>query len=304
MYLQRSFFLSISFLLLLFCFMPLAKAQRVIADIPAAFNAIGLTPRLVHLNSERISLPQGGHFQGIQLLTDSQYIITSSSATYAYYMRVRGHEADAIQKITESPLSHAGGCQIYEQRMIVGVEDNHSKDKSDIIMITFDASGRQIGQSNIVHRSGTLKRSTAGATGYTKTKDGRYLIAVGDWSSKNIDFYMSRAGSDTLFDSLTTFHAPETGKWRAYQTLNLLTDISGKIYLISLGLDGFNNRADLFEVNIDSHQANLRLLSTRIFKCKAHAGFRYASGINVSAENKLTIYSYGMKLNAAINIFQ
>ena len=304
MYIQGSFFLWISFLLMQFCFLPLANAQTVLTDVPSAFNAIGLTPKLVHLNSDRISLPKGGHFQGIQLLTDSQYIITSSSATYSYYMRVRGHEADAIQKIAESPLSHAGGCQIYERRMLVGVEDNHSKDKSDIVMITFDASGRQIGQSTIARRSGTVKRSTAGATGYTKTKEGRYLVAVGDWSSKNIDFYMSRAGFDTLFDSLTTFHAPDSGKWCAYQTLNLLTDVSGKVYLIGLGLDGLNNRADLYEVNIDLSHVSLRLLSSRIFKCKANAGFRYASGIGVSAENKLTIYSYGMKLNAAINIFQ
>lgn len=304
MYLHRYLYWVIVLLPLIICFMPSAKAQTALIDVPAAFNAISTDPRLLNLCSERISLPKGGHFQGIQLLSDSQYIITSSSATYSYYMRVRGYEADAIQKITESPLSHAGGCQIYERKLLVGVENNHSKDRSDIIMITFDASGRQIAQSTIAHRSGTVKRSTAGATGYTKTKDGRYLIALGDWSSKNIDFYLSRVGSDTLFDLLSTFHAPDTGKWCAYQTLNLLSDTSGKMYLIAMGLDGLNNRADLFDVNVDAGHANLRLLSSRIFKCRAHAGFRYASGIGISADSRLTLYSYGMKLNSSINIFQ
>jgi hypothetical protein len=295
----------ISFLLLHFCFINEAKAQKFLPDVPAAFNAISTTPRTIHLKRNHIKIPAGGHFQGIQALSDSLFVITASSASYAYYITTNQKAVTSLRKLSDSPFRHAGGCQVFGDHLEVGVEDNHAKDKSNIVDLLLDKKGTELSSGIVVERKGIFKRSTAGAVGaiFTDTNY-NWVLAVADWDSRNIDFYYSEGDNIVMTDSATTLVVPSKHKWCAYQSINLIQDTTGKIYLVGFGLDGLRNRADLFEVKIESHQANLRLLSTRIFKCKAHAGFRYASGIGVSAENKLTIYSYGMKLNAAINIFQ
>jgi hypothetical protein len=266
-------------------------------------------PQVLHLKKNHIEIPSGGHLQGIQALSDSQLVITSSSGSYSFYLSgtISGNasEIKSINKITDAPFRHAGGCQVYDHVMMVGAEDNQAKDRSEIIMISFDGTVRQISQRIIAHRSGVVKRSTAGAVGATRIHTGQYLVAVGDWDSRYIDFYLSRPGIDTLFDSLTTYHTPEHQKWCSYQTLNLLTDTMGHIYLIGMGLDGLKNRADLFEVNLHPDRAELTLLITKNFKCKG-AGFRYSSGINVTKDQKLIIYANGMHVRpqTAINIFK
>ena len=285
----------------------ISKAQ--IPDVLTAFSALSPIPQVIHWRNDHVSIPSGGHLQGIQALSDSQLVITSSSGSYSFYLSaiINGNTCDirSLHKITDAPFRHAGGGQVYDHKMMVGVEDNETKDKSEIIMVSFDGAGRQVGQHTIAHRGGVVKRSTAGAVGVTKLHTGQYLVAVGDWDSRYIDFYLSRPGIDTLFDSLTTYHTPDHQKLCSYQTINLLTDTAGHIYMIGMGLDGLKNRADLYEVNLHPDRAELNLLSTKNFNCKG-AGFRYSSGINVTKDQKLVIYANGMHIGpqTAINVFR
>ncbi len=275
-----------------------------IPDVPAAFNAIKAKPEVVHLKKNHIETPSGGHLQGIQCLSDSELLITASSGSYAYYLTANRAELTSIRKLGDDPFRHAGGCQVYDRMLAVGVEDNQDRDRSDIILVTFGDKLPNASQRTVLYRSGEYERSTAGAVGLTRTASAQYLIAVGDWDSRNIDFYLSRHDDDRSFDSLTSFHAPDDHRWPSYQSINLLTDTAGRIYLIGFALDGLRNRADLFEVVLHSDRADLVLLSTRNFKCRG-TSFRYGSGIYVNG-TKLHIYSCSRNPTAhtAINIFK
>jgi hypothetical protein len=287
------------------------NAQQL-ADVPWAFKAINDKPQVLHLKKNAFKIPAGGHLQGIQCLGGNNIVITASSDSYSYYLtgqlsdETGKGEITSLHKIADSPYRHAGGCQVSGNKLVVGIEDNQEKDKSQIVMISFDESTKQNGRRVIARRQGSVKRSTAGAVGFTKTFTGQCLIAAGDWDSRNIDFYISRKGNDTLLDSITTFHVPDYAKWPSYQALNLLIDSAGNIYLIGFALDGFNNLADLFRVEFKDEKTNLVLCNTRNFKCRGGAGFRYGSGIYVTPDGRLTIYSCGRNATqrTPINIFR
>ena len=287
-------------LIAIFFFLIAAPAIAQIADVPAAFDKISATPKVLHLSND-IKILAGGHLQGIQALNDSLIIMTGSSAEYAYYLVADQHQVRGIQKISDAPFRHAGGCQIAVHTLLVGAEDNQSKMRSDIYSITFDNTGHEAGKAIVASRSGTFKRSTAGATGYVEAK-GNWLAAIADWDSRNIDFY------GTMQDSLLrlgTAVAPDSIHWCAYQSVNLLMDKTGKLYLIGMGLDGGKDRADLFLVQFGMGKATLQHIRTRYFKCRG-AGFRYGVGIHTTADGALEIYTSARNpaSSIAINIFR
>jgi len=287
-------------------------AQTLLPNVPEAFQTINTNPKLLRLKNNTVKIPSGGHLQGIQNLSDSAFVITASSGSISYYLlaiqdpsKNKGN-IKHLQKIADLPFRHAGGCQLNGNKLFVGIEDNIAKNKSKIMMVTLNDSSVQLSQQIIAKRMGMVKRSTAGAVGSAKTKTGQYLVAVGDWDSRNIDFYISRKDRDTLFDSLTTFHAPESQKWCSYQAINLLMDTTGNIYLVGFGLEGLNNRADLFKVELEKDRATLKPISSRNFKCTGGTGFRYGAGIGFSKNRSLVIYSCArnIRANLAVNIFE
>jgi hypothetical protein len=302
----------------------ICSAQYALPNVPSAFQTIKEKPEVIHLSKEKIDIPSGGHLQGIQSYSDSEFVITGSSGGIAYYLKAvvnnkaRTGSIKSLETIARAPYRHAGGCQVYDQMLAVGVEDNIAKDKSDIMLIPLRAekvdttepilisSRPRSNQRSIAHRSGTYKRSTAGATGFVRTKAGPYLVAVGDWDSRDIDFYQSGFNAQTLFYPLPSFYAPDSMKVCSYQSINLLPDTSGKVYLIGLGLDGTNNRADLYEVIFHTKDTELKLISSRNFKCKSGASFRYAAGIGAERDGTLRIYTSCRNAGAktVMNIFK
>ena len=299
--------LTLAMRLLLFLTLSIISltSHAQIPDVPAAFNAISTTPETIHLKKNHIIIPPGGHLQGIQALSDSEFVITASSDSFAYYLTANRNELIAVKKLSIKPFRHAGGFQICDSIMVIGIENNIAKNRSYVLGFLFDSSAHIIDFHLVVTREGIFKRSTAGAVGLTRTSIGRYLLAVGDWDSRNIDFYLSQPDDYRTFDSLTTFHAPDDHHWPSYQSINLLTDTAGRIYLIGFGLVGTKNRADLYEVTLHPDRADLKLISTRNFKCHG-TSFRYGSGIYVSEARQLHIYSCARNVTAhtAINIFR
>ncbi len=285
------------------CFAVIAfvkSATGQITDVSAAFDQIGAVPKVIRLAND-VKTPSGGHLQGIQPLNDSLLVITASSGDYSYYLVADQRRIRSIQKISDSPFRHAGGCQVAGHTLLVGVEDNIAKDRSDIYSIRMNDAGNEADKAIVASRQGIFKRSTAGATGYVEAR-GSWLAAVADWDSRNIDFYASVQDSVVL---LGTAIAPDSLHWCAYQSVNLILDKSEKLYMIGLGLDGTRDRADLFEVQFDRGKAALRLVRTRYFKCKG-ASFRYGAGIHTAADGRLEIYTCARNpaSRIAVNIFK
>ncbi len=276
--------------LLLTMYKPAAAQVGQLNNVPQAFNAIGAKPIVRHFKNN-FKVPAGGHLQGIQSYANSQnknaVILTGSSGTYSYYViAVPGGEAIALKKISDSPFRHAGGCQVANGKLFVGVEDNQQKDKANIMMDSV----------TIARRRGSYKRSTAGAVGATLV-NGKYLVAVGDWDTRTIDFYLSHGAE---FDSIATFNFGSDGPPCSYQSINLLTDSGNHLFLIGTGRQGNLNRADLYAVE------NYRplLLATRLFKSKNGCSFRYGAGITISTGG-LEIYTCrrNLKRHNSINTF-
>ena len=281
------------------------SACAQLPDVPAAFAALSPDPQVLHLRRNHIKVPSGGHLQGIQALSDSIFVITGSSASFSYYLTVNKAQVTSIRKISDAPFRHAGGCQIFGDHLAVGVEDNIAKNRSNIIDILLDAKANESSKVTVLQRQGIFKRSTAGAVGALfRYGSHAWVMAVADWDSRNIDFYYS-VGDSIAMASAANIIIPVGWKWCSYQSINLLTDSTGKIYLIGFGLDGSKNRADLFEVDLNVPTAQLKLLSTRNFKCKG-TSFRYGSGIYISPNHKLAIYSIARNVgaNTAVNIFR
>jgi hypothetical protein len=276
-------------------------------DVPAAFNAINTTtPEVLHLKKNHIKIPSGGHLQGIQALSDSIIVVTGSSSSYSYYLTADKTQLTSIRKISDAPFRHAGGCQVFGDHLAVGVEDNKAKDKSNIVDVLLDKKGTEYSRGIVIERKGVFKRSTAGAVGeiFTDTTY-NWVMAVADWDSRNIDFYYSVGDSSAITGWAADLALPKGHHWPSYQSINLLTDTAGKLYLIGFALDGLKNRADLFEVTIHRDNAELKLLSTRNFKCRG-TSFRYGSGIYINEAHQLHIYSCpgNVTRNTAINIFR
>lgn len=275
------------------------SAQPYIDDVPKAFSEIEPQP-IVNTYSSKVAGAKGGHLQGIQTATNA-LIITASSSLHSYYIAVigNGNETKVGYRkiILEQPYRHAGGCQAAGNVWAVGVEDNATKNKAKVLLLSTDTNAKPV---TIAERSGAYERSTAGATGLVRLKDGAYLVAVGDWDSKNVDFYQSKPNNVAVFDSVATYKADTISTWGSYQSINLLQQADGKLYLIGFCLDTKGSRADLFRLTLEG-SAKLQVVASKHFKTTNGVSFRYGVGLNVSSNKKLGIKACARTLKKGKN---
>jgi hypothetical protein len=300
---NSQFFFRITIAGLLLILNVCVKAQVVqLNDVRTAFGSINTKPKIYSFKS-KYKAPAGGHLQGIQPYHayekpfSGQIVLTGSSNSYSYYLKahLNGH-VDTLAKIAGSPFRHAGGCQVVNPNLVVGVEDNIAKDKSQLTAIRLvDTIETEV----LKIRQGQFKRSTAGAVGCASVKSNFFLFAIGDWDTRNIDFYS--LDEQTGFDSIATFSFGVAGPPCSYQSINLVTDTNNHIYLIGLGKDGNTNRADLYAVE----NYKLTLVATRLFKTNNGCSFRYGAGINCNTAQSLQIYTCQRRLkkNNKVNVF-
>ncbi len=286
-----------------------AQVNRL-TDVEAAFESISSVPFVYPFLNREFKSPEGGHLQGVQAWQQNGkewLLVTASSAHYSYYaqaeLKPKAHVI-RLQRLLNAPYRHAGGCQLFDGKLAVGVEDNFSKDKSQVLFVDIGDTAFTANAQKIIERSGTYKRSTAGATGFTAFNNG-YLIAVADWNARNIDFYFSKSILPVQFDSIATYHVPNTERWWAYQNINLLTDSSGKIFLIGFGKKKGKNGADLYQLRFQNGAVKMEAISTRYFKCRKGVSFRYGAGCEVS-DKHLLLYSCQRRLKKknVVNVFE
>lgn len=283
--------------IILLAFAEAINAQRVqLNNVRAAFDSIPAKP-IVYSIKSKYKAPAGGHLQGIQPYFErnkdfnGQIVLTASSGSYSYYIKARlNGKVDTLIKIEDSPFRHAGGCQVVRSVLITGIEDNIAKNKSQLTAIALtDTFIKEV----LKIRQGEFKRSTAGAVGAT-LYTGSLLVAVGDWDTRNIDFYLD---ADWRLDSVGTFSFGAASPPCSYQSINLLTDTGNHLYLIGLGKEANSNRADLYAVE----NYKLTLVATRLFKTTNGCSFRYGAGINCSTSDSLEIYTCQRRLKKGTN---
>jgi len=315
-----SFFLITHFSLVFTQVKPAASNQLIsdlekLVDKPSSIN---------FQNTLKIN-NQGGHLQGIQYLNHKKknyYILSGSSDQYSYYAVVKTGKENrviSINKILEKPFKHAGGFQIFENLMAIGVEDNDAKERSKVFIFNIDNPEKPPEQPlTIIERMGESRRATAGCVGITIIRD-KILVVVGDWDTKHLDFYSTdrkklglKGEAPELKYSMDISKTDRTGwiddKWLAYQNINFLKDNSGNLFMAGMTSDeNGKNILDVFKVETDD-MSSFRLIKiyTQRFTQNEQTRFIWGAGIYVTEDKKLKIISSSEHIeeNSIINIFE
>lgn len=297
-----------SFIVLLF-FSLLVYAQNEQAVV-SSFKKIKEEAKVITVTNTMEGNNNGGHIQGIQLLpfkNEKYVVLTGSSDSYSYYSVMKlGDQSKviSINRLMDKPFKHAGGCQIFQNYLAVGIEDNDAKNESKVCV--FEISNPEnppVKPVAVIERRGEPYRSTAGCVGITKYKN-ELLLAVGDWDTKHIDFYsckFNRIGKDEfkLISSVEIASLSREGwiddSWSAYQNINLFTFNSNELYLVGLGQNGSDeNVADLFRLaENESGKFIFRKVAMKRFDCQREASFKAAAGVSLTNSNDFNIVSVG-----------
>ena len=257
----------------------------------------------------------GGHLQGVQLFQGT-LIISGSSKAFGYLaiFQLLGEDFRfvGIKKLAADPYNHAGGFQVCENWLAVGVEDPVGK-RSSIIQLIDVSSFEKLSGPPVytLKRKGEYKRSTAGAVALIKRGD-HFLLAVGSWDSTVIDFYTSNHtdpyAEDFKFEPWTSWDSREAKRkdwidrdYNSYQSLQLTEDSTG-VYITGFARNNGTNTADVFQLKTDADPYTLmQKVATYSVQCRGDVTFRNGAGLT-NFEGKPSIIAVGHDLNPTANI--
>ncbi len=286
----------------------LATASGQINDVPSSIEAIGTqVTETIQFRLPGDSLPEGGHLQGVQWM-HGRILLSGSSTGMAYFLTVDPKTKNSIlTHLLPSPLRHAGGFQLHEERFAaVGIEDNHTRDHSRILLLDMQATppgAATIAPLVDIERKGEVKRSTAGAVALTAYQD-HHILMVGTWDSATIDLYKSNGlpltNNELDFEQRETWSASEANRddwcdpnYGSYQNIQFLSDTNGHLYLAAFCRHEEVDRLDLFEVRLSQKvplSKRLRKHSSKCFECRKTT-FQAGAGIRPLQDGSLSVYA-------------
>lgn len=289
-------------------------------DFISEFNNIQTTPETITFSNEFEINNTDGHLQGIQAFenVNGKYVLmTGSSDSYSYCSVVKlSNESKvvSVNKLIEKPFKHAGGFQIFQNYLAVGIEDNSAKDKSKVCIYDISKPENTFAKpSAVIERSGKSLRNTAGCVGITNYKN-KTLLVVGDWDSKHLDFYSCdfEKMNNTTFKKIDSIDTDSISKknwintdWHSYQNINLFK-IDKKLYLIGLGqTKNSDNIADLFIVTEESSDNfSLNKVATKTFNCTNDCSFKAGAGVEyINGKLKVFACGYNIQNISYLNVF-
>ncbi|MCK0135770.1 hypothetical protein [Arenibacter sp. S6351L] len=285
--------LKILFLIANIWLTPNLGFSQHVANAPEAFKALNSDPEVILINN-KIKVPsESGHFQGVQFIEKKgteKLLVSGSSLTKAYVLQInlKKRKTDKLITLMTDPYRHAGGIQVSEPYMIVGIEDNILKTTSKVCLYNYRNNALSKSRPNIIiEREGQSKQKTAGATGLLAL-DNHHLAVVANWDSRNWDFYQidTEKGEHKF---LYSFTAPID--WGSYQSINLIKDDSA-IYAIGFHKKDAAGQADLILVSkLGSFEPIMEKIDSKTFNCMNGVDFNAAVGLQVDGEGKLVIWS-------------
>jgi hypothetical protein len=294
-------------------------------DVLSSFERQSDDATVIEFAKEGWSLPSGGHLQGIQRvdvpskipgeMPKEYFIISGSSDSEAYFIVVGRTSAgySVVQKkmVCADPYRHAGGIQIIGDYLVVGVEDNLEKDRSQVYFLDIANPEKPIGDPIItIQRKGAEKRATAGAVAIVKRVTDHLLI-VGSWDSDTLDFYESngvalgerdpKGKSKCEFTYWRTWNKNDACKkdwcddtWGSYQNLNLISDVNDRLFLLGYycTAEEEEDYVDLYSLDLSKPSSEMiKKESSKRVKCKGGASFKYGGGVYIKDEKSLMSYA-------------
>ena len=178
-----------------FCVLVSLAQQTEIKDLVEQINDLDNVPATISFSSSLSIDGTGGHIQGIQRFIhkgEDYYFLSGSSDEFSYYAVAKSGANNFIvssNRILPAPYRHAGGIQIYNDLLAVGVEDNIERTKSRVMIFQIEHPEKVSKDPlAIIERVGTYQRATAGCVAITGVNV-KIIVAVGDWDSRHLDFY-------------------------------------------------------------------------------------------------------------------
>jgi len=267
----------------------------------------------------------GGHLQGIQYYQYEQQeylFLTGSSDSNSYYTVVKMGEENSVisvNNILSIPYKHAGGFQISNNLMAIGVEDNSERNRSKVFIYSIDNPEKLPTEPlEIVNRVGTVDRATAGCVGITVIGD-YILMVVGDWDTEHFDFYKMKKeniGLDSeTFDLEYSVNLDRLDKsewiddsWLSYQNINIIQDDAANLYLAGMASNNNgDNILDIFKIETEDLSAfKLSKIYTKKFPQSEYSNFDWGAGVYVSNDGMLKVFSCGNHIQdvTMVNIFE
>ena len=267
-----------------------------------------------------LNIPQqGGHIQGIQLYQKagkSWYFFTGSSAHQSYLAVADGESKKvvSVQKLLDEPYRHAGGFQIMDDLLAVGIEDNEAKDKSLIQMYRIlNAEKGELKLLQQIERKGKYKMMTAGSLALTQM--GIYLyLCVGNWDNHDLDLYrlpLNKLESPNQeFERVASVNSEELDRsnwveksWFSYQNMNFFRK-GGGFYMAAMAEErlGGKQLLDIFACKVEQEDLGLEKVFHQSFSKKGDAGFRWGGGVFVDENGKIQIMACGELISDKIDI--
>ncbi len=291
-----------------------AESPEAPPDVTVALEHMSKDGRPITFSVGDYEIPPGGHLQGVQMRYDAAgkrhlAFLSHDSENYAYLLAVAfpANSSDQfspagrvihLQRLPSDgqspPLRHAGGFQILGNTLVVGVEDNQDKRRSQIQFWDVSKPDAMVQLEHLIvsRVSSQPKDVTAGAVGLAALESGHHLLAVANWDSRAIDFYKTNGKplADPQCQFAFAFRWAAAGAdvdgWQpdssfaTYQSINLVTDSRGKLYL--LGFDtvfGVQDVIDLYSVHLgESPEKCLRKLLRKKMRLTDENHFRFGGG--------------------------
>lgn len=278
------------------------------SKVISSFHNLGSTPQAISFQNDLPVNNDGGHIQGIQPYSykgDEYVIVTGSSSTESYYAVLQNGEEKkviSVNTILEKPFKHAGGFQIHQNLMAIGIEDNEARNVSKVYIYQIDDPYHLPEKpKKIIERAGEYERATAGAIGITIYQD-QLLVMAGDWSSRHLDIYTCPLNTwendQTQFEQVASVTAADIPKdnwvnpdwvdpeWLAYQNINLI-NWQDTLFMVGLGANQKGEDvADLFQIEeTDLQDFHFKKIASQKFEHTEETSFRWAAGISWNTEN-------------------
>lgn len=221
-------------------------------------------------------------------------------------------ERDVAITTRPSPagMDHAGGIQTAGDYLAMGVEGGAG---SEVQIWNFADPTRPALRHTIPHVTGT---KGAGTASIARLADRRYLLIVGGTNANTLDFYVSAPASTpatrdwthvaTWNESQLRSAIPGDREFGNYQSLNLLTDETGRLHLVGTHKDSVRNTdwADLFTLTTSgANTPVITKIAKRHLYCgipsvvvgpRTHGGRQCdldaAGGVHVSPSGRLLLY--------------
>jgi hypothetical protein len=291
------------------------QCQSFAQPLPNGEETLSIEAQTVSIPVPTEASIEGGHLQGVQIVNGT-LIVSGSSRKYGYlaiFQLLAGEfKFLGTKKLASGPLNHAGGFQVAENWLAVGIEDPIGKRTSVIQLIDVSSFEKLSGPPVYsLKRKGEFKRSTAGAVALLK-RDGHFLLAVGSWDSTVIDFYTSNHtdpySEDFKFEPWTSWDSREAKRknwidrdYNSYQSLQLTEDSTG-VYITGFARTGGTNVADVFRLSIDADPYTLmKKVAVYSVQCRGDVTFRNGAGLTIFHELP-SIVAVGHKLTPTTNI--